>query len=556
MKSGNLKLFLLIGALVFLLALIWLSLAAITTRQALQAAKNQDWERSAFQAKNSLFLVKPIEAATFKKAASVSTWKEGLNLLLLITEGQTHIGQFKQGLVTSDQAAFDDTAISWWQELFRSYNRFYLASEKSWLVQTGLSAKQLELIEVSRNSITLAEPFITAAVDQDLNFTLLLKNNEELRAGGGFMGSAAAFSVQRGHISQPVFYDIYDLAGQTDKTLPSRPGLREFLSEGGEMSITDANWEADFSSAGAEIISLLNSTPIHKTDVLIAVNLDLIKSILQITGPVKILSLEEAVTPDNLAALARADRLEFFAGDQQKKHFLSELYSQIKVELEELSVEQLAALAHAFNLAVEEKQLMFYSPRTDFQQIFIENKMAGAIHPETDHWIYLVESNVGINKANQAVEREVELEIQAEKIMVKIEFFNYNQPLNPEQVQIIENNPDLLQAAHLGYVNYQRLLTDLSISEIDINCDGLETKLMEKDQVSIIDRTALQIGFLLTVPEQASRNCLIELTLNQPISAQQSWALIKQPGLDQVPYTINFFGEKQRFLLTSDKQLL
>lgn len=556
MKSRNLKLFLLIGGLVFLFALIWLSLAVITTRQALQAAKNQGWRRSVSQAKNSSMLVKPIEAVTLKQAASVTAWREGLNLLLLMAEGQAHIGQFRQGLITSDQAALDDTAIGWWQEFFRSYNRFYQASEKSWLVQTVLSAKQLELIEVSRNLITLAEPFITAAGDQDLNFTLLLKNNEELRAGGGFMGSAAAFSLQRGHISQPVFYDIYDLAGQTDKTLPSRPGLREFLSEGGGMSITDANWEADFSLAGADIISLLNSTPIHKTDVLIAVNLDLIKSILQITGPVKISSLEEAVTPDNLAALARADRLEFFAGDQQKKHFLSKLYSQIKVELEELSAEQLTALAHAFNLAVEEKQLMFYSPRPDFQQIFIENKMAGAIQPETDHWIYLVESNVGINKANQAVEREVEIEIQPEKIMVKIEFFNYNQPLDPEQVQMIENNPDLLQAAHLGYVNYQRLLTDLNISGIDINCSGPETELMEKNQVSIIDGTALQIGFLLTVPEQTSRNCLIELTPNQPIPAQRSWSLIKQPGLDQVPYTIDLFGEKQRFLLTSDKQLL
>ncbi len=554
MKLRNSKLLFLIPSSIILLILAWVGLAAITTSQTLQAAKNQNWQRSASLAKNSLILVKPIEAITFDQVAAVTAWQEGLSLILLTAEGQTYINQFRQGLITSDQAAFDENFYGWWRDFFHSYSRFSQAAKKSLLIEKILSKEQIKLIEAGQQLLAAAEPLINTAADQDLNFTILLKNSQELRAGGGFMGSAAVFGIQNGHISQPVFYDIYDLAGQTSKTLPPKPGFKQFLSEGSNMSITDANWAADFSVAGEDIVSLLNSSSIHKTDVLIALNLNFIESILQITGPIDISSSQETVTADNLGALARAGRLEFFAGDQQKKHFLTQLYSQLKIELEKMSTQELIDLAHMLNSAFEKKQLMFYSPRPDFQQSFIDHKIAGAVQSETDHWLYLLESNVGINKANQAVDREVKIDIQAEKISIEIMFTNSNQPLNEEQIKAIEENADLLQAAHLGYVNYQRLLTDLNIAQVNVACENKKTELIEKNQVSIYNDQALQIGFLLTVPEQAKQTCLIELTPSQPISPNQTWTVIKQPGLNQVPYTVNFFADREEFVLESDKQ--
>ncbi len=533
----------------------------IVSSKAFQSAREQNWQTASKQAQTSLSLIKPLTFVSQKKSAAINSWQAGLELILITAEGQPQLKQLQQGLASSDEPVFDDHFFTWWDKFSRTFKNFSQSSQKSRLLHRLVSDENLEKIKAASGLLAKLDPLIKTAENQDLNFTILLQNNDEIRAAGGFMGSVSLLQLQQGHLSQPAFYDIYDLAGQTDQTLPAAPGFKQFLSEGKKMSLLDTNWKADFSQAGQDILTLLNSTGIPQTDILIASNLDLIRSLLTITGPIYLTDLDQTVTAENIGSLARANRLEFFAGDHQKKNFLGELYTQLKLHFEEAELEDVTALAAVLNSAFEQKQLLFYSPKPGLQQEFIELDIAGVIAPQTDHWLYLVESNVGINKANQAVERQIDIEIQDQKIVLKLEFYNRNQPPTQQQIQAIKNNPDLLQAPHLGYVNYQRLVTDLKPKEINIECEGQETKLIEERQILVNSgqvsevEPAFQIGFLITVPEQNQQTCFIELTPAGRIEPTDSWKIYKQPGLPLTPYNITLGEQTYNFSLSTDKIL-
>ncbi len=421
----------------------------------------------------------------------------------------------------------------------------------NFLVPDQQQQKLLELVELTQ----AAHYFLDHFAAGEHQVVVLLHNNDEIRAGGGFMGSAAHFSLTNGQMSRPIFYDIYDLAGQVDELDPAPAGVEQYLSAGTQkLALTDANWQADFSRSAQDILKLLQQTDLPDTDLLIAVNLDLIRDILSVIGPVSLpdSAVNQTVTANNLSRLARQNRYDFFAGDKQKKVFLQQLYTALKLELVQLEQAQLLHLAAEISTAAQAKKFFFYSVQPSVQALLVDHNLAGVINPAADHFLYLVESNVGINKANQNIERVVELTINAETIFLKIIFENLNHPLSAEEIKIIHNNPDFLQADHLGYVNYLRLLTDVEIKKITANCNGQTKELQEKQLVPTWQGQAYQLGFLLTVPEQTAAECEIIISPAATIEPDSEWAIIKQPGLPPTRYNINHFDNLFETVLNQD----
>lgn len=544
-----------IGVVIVFAVLFFLSV--VFTWLSLQKLQNYQLKPAQQLSKLARISLTPWQYLTLRQSHALEAWSSGLSIISLLptlsqeieTSWQslsqtTYLATSEDNKFLTDQLSTKIIQASHYLEDFNSH------VNKSRLLQFFISEQQLtelnKLTQLAQSLQVIIEHFSQG----QHNVVVLLHNSDEIRATGGFVGSVVSLSLNQGMMSEPIFYDVYDLATQTVLQKPAPVGVKLFLSGGKDgLALTDANWEPDFSQSAQDILDLLDQTILPRTDLLVAVNLDLMRDILEVTGLVVLPDYphdKQTVTAENLSQLARQDRYDFFAGDKQKKLFLQDLYTVLKIKLTQLDQGQFLQLVKTFINSAQTKQYFFYSTQPYIQELFIIHDIAGVINPVTDFFLYPVESNVGINKANQKIDREVDLKISSNLITFLIKFQNNNQPLSAEEVSLIHNNPDLQQADHLGYVNYFRLLTNARFSQVTVKCNNLSTELLEKDLVPTWQGQAHQFGFLLTVPEQASTNCEISLVSSQPLSPSHSWSILKQPGLPETEYNITFFGQRSQ----------
>lgn len=488
----------------------------------------------------------------FNQLSLMQAWKE---TLLIVEEIPQIQGNLEQSLLTAQinqTSLVSPELIQSLNQVNRSVQIIHSFVNDSPLVISMIgdpTTRQLnEVADLLPGFIQMMEKI----AGEDINWVILLKNNEELRAGGGFIGSIVSLSTYQGEMSEPVFYDVYDLSNRIQPLSQPPVGVGKYLSEGKGLALTDANWEADFTQSSPIILELLDQTQLPKTDVLIAVNLSLIQDLLKIIGPLKLIDTDQEVNAQNLSYLARQNRLNFFAGDKQKKMFLSQLYQTLKLDLGDLESSEQFRLIGLLLKAIEQKQVLAYSPDSKTQNLIHNVGASGAIDYESDYFLYLVESNVGINKANQAISRSVMIEFQPETVKAVIDFDNNNLPLSTQEKEAIQSNPDLNQADHLGYVNYQRVVTNLPFEKVQIGCNGDSIEPEEISQIKVKQGFASQIGFLLTVAEQNKTSCSVIIKPSILIKPNQSVTVVRQPGLPSTEYLVQFFDQELKFTLKQD----
>ncbi|MBU1967485.1 hypothetical protein KKH50_04340, partial [Patescibacteria group bacterium] len=270
--------------------------------------------------------------------------------------------------------------------------------------------------------------------------------------------------------------------------------------------------------------------------------------ILTITGPLYISDYDQTVTDKNFADIARADRDQFFPGSQQKQHFLSTFFNQLVIKLQDLDTSQLQTLIKTITASAQHKDLQFFSHDTQLQLIFEKMQIAGQLaqSPDTNS-LMMIESNVGINKANQHLDRAVTINLEKTSAQIKVDFTNRNYP----PTNIVKNkNKD--EANHLTYINYQRLIFPTNFSIVSIDFDNQEIADWDEELITNSkNETFKQIGFLITVPEQSSKKLIVSLAHPTSTNPAKLW-IQKQAGLPPTPYNVSYQNQTQSFELTQD----
>jgi hypothetical protein len=413
-----------------------------------------------------------------------------------------------------------------------------------------------------KNRLGHAWPTITAVNEQlqtlyqqvlvgEHTYLIMFQNTEELRATGGFMGSFASLQVQDGQLQTVNVQDIYTPDGQFKGFVTPPVGVETYLSSGNGLRLPDANWWPDFPSSAAKILPFMGMGQNQAIDGVIAINLELVEHILQVTGPIYLPDYQTTVSADNFATVARADRDEFFPGSIAKVQFLSHFLNQLKLKLATLSPDQQQELISVFTSALTTKDIQLYSNLPAVQDIFKYYGLTGeVVYPPSAFYIMSVESNVGINKANRSILRSYEVQLDETSSQLKITYTN-NNPLTP-----LATDPSEVPqhaAAHLHYVNYQRLLLlpETEVEAITFNDQPLAT--WDEEIITTSNGQHLkQVGFLLEVPEQTQRTLSISIT-HPPLSTFQHLTIQKQSGLPASPVIIQTSQGSKSLLLEKDE---
>ena len=454
----------------------------------------------------------------------------------LITSAQNYAQRF----FTSDQSSAT-TLTNELNHFNQRLNNFNHQAQRSWILNKLIPTQLNQLTILSR--ITSAMRIILTGQQ---NYVLLFQNSEELRATGGFLGSYAKLELSDGQLQNFKIEDIYVPDGQFDWFIEAPAGAKEYLSGGEGLKLRDANWSPDFPTSAQQILTYLAWGKELGLDGAIAINLQVVEDVLNITGPIYLHDYDQTVTANNFANVARADRSEFFPGSVQKQHFLNTFFNQLIITLNELNKDQQWKLLQIFLDQILEKNIQFFSHQDQLQAIFNDLKITGELSSNgADAYLMLVESNVGINKANQHLDRAVNITSNDFESAIEVTFVNHNFP--PSQTKIATDT-----AGHLGYVNYQRLIIppQAEVKEIVFN----QTPITNWDEEIISNQSQenfKQIGFLITVPEKETRQLKIVLD-NFLTSETKDLMLQKQSGIKQIPYHLTWNDQELSIDLTKD----
>ncbi len=389
-------------------------------------------------------------------------------------------------------------------------------------LKTQLAEMSL-LIEKGRKIFPHLESLL--AKNGQKKYLLLFANNMELRPGGGFIGSFGILTMKNMTLDSIQIYDVYDADGQLTVHIDPPEPIRKYLQQP-HWFLRDSAFSSDFFENYSEAKFFLNQE-LGLTDFSggILLTTTAIQNILEGYGNIYLPDFNENVNKDNFYIKAQlyAEK-DFFPGSIQKKNFLGNLSKQILINLDTVSA---PILIQQLEKSLDEKQMVMVVEDPTVQKVIDSLYWAGkTITPRCTEgqpncvldYIFPVEANLGVNKANFFIRRNVTQKIKIDADGTVRNSF------------IMKIRNDSANDVFPGgtYKNYFQLFLPLGSQVSSVTKDGTLVENIDRRQTEF-----KILGFYFEIPPQKSSEIQVDYQLSQKIpQGQTSYQLVwqKQTG--------------------------
>lgn len=396
-------------------------------------------------------------------------------------------------------------------------------------------------------------PFINylLGVGQPTSYLILLGNDTEMRANGGFVGSYAKLTANYPNFDLS-FQDIYVPNGQLQGYVTPPTPVQEAFQHG-SWELANADWEPDFPTTATTIRWFMEKGNEINPDNLVLLNLTTIKKILDVVGTFTVPEYNAQITPDNLYLFLQGKaEVDFFPGSTQKKDTLTAVGSALEKSILKLPLNKKYRLAQIIYQDLVDQNILINSTNQSFQNLLLTKNFAGALTTSTADTYLLVETNLGANKANAYVTRHTNHVITFQNDQtthqITVTFNNSSPEANP--------NPPF----HYGgnYVAYLRFFIPQNAQNVklDREISNQDSKAINEYKTATINPkyNLTEIGFWQTTPAQNQSTVSLSYTL--PLSQDQySLTILKQHGLTTSPQNINIDSHTFTTDLTNDYKI-
>ena len=247
---------------------------------------------------------------------------------------------------------------------------------------------------------------------------VLFQNPAEIRPGGGFIGSYADIAIKGGQMQNIDVRDIYDPDGQFfEKIVP--PYQLQTVSE--NWGARDANWFFDFPTSAKTVTNFLELSKMYEEsgvtfDGVIAINIPVIQSLLEVTGPVYL--AEYNVTIDQNNFLTEVQR-EIEAGKDKKagqpKRILKILAPLLLEKVRLLDSGSQTAFIKKLGEHVTKKDIMFYAKDAELASFLKQSGVDGSVYDLPTNflgsYLAIVDANVAGGKTDALITQTANVNI-------------------------------------------------------------------------------------------------------------------------------------------------
>lgn len=487
---------------------------------------------------------------------SASELLEQLNNLTFTAEGIT----MQDGSSSADavkklamQGQKINESINRASELLQPINSSFLPAE----YQIAISQAQILIAELSQQTKPIQElsQLLADLVLGSKSFLVILQNNNELRATGGFIGTIAQGRIENGVISKLDIRTVYDIDGQLPDWIKPPSPLQAVNSR---LFMRDSNWFANFPDSAQRISVLYEKSGGETPDLVFAFTPELFIDFLNLTGPIQLPTYNVTITADNFVEqIQTSTSVSYSKNLNQPKQLLADLYPALMQRLGELTKQEPLMLLQMLQKQLGQKNILVYSRHPELQKQFSLYRWSGEVTASEGDYLQINSTNLSGSKTDRAILRSAQLNttIEADGRVVNELTYTVENPLpeldgltNKSWVRFyVPNESKLLGASGFSNIVLPKL-PDNQTYELSSAIDEWEKTLVNDPSKQVqIGKEAGKTIFAGWLEVAGGKSVTVSLTYELPerLNGRNSaYSLVweKQPGMQplSVQQTIKF----------------
>jgi hypothetical protein len=255
-------------------------------------------------------------------------------------------------------------------------------------------------------------------------YLILAQNEDELRPTGGFIGGAGVMVVEDGQILSLKFEDTYSIDDWRNKPYGTPPEPFQEIMGMDIFLFRDANFWPDFPTSAEKIMQLYTYGKGVPLDGVIAIDQRLVKLLIEASGPLYVPELDQTVNASNVIEEMRnewgPDTAALEDGPEwiwERKAFMGPLADAFKERLfvDILSVD-LPGFARAVLEGLNQRHIQIFIREPQAATVMEELGWDGGLQiPEAGDFLFVVDTNMGFNKVNAAVDRALTYRVRLDE---------------------------------------------------------------------------------------------------------------------------------------------
>lgn len=252
--------------------------------------------------------------------------------------------------------------------------------------------------------------------EQWQRYLLIFLNNNELRGGGGFMGSFALMDVDRGQIKgmEVPAGGTYDLRAALKSKVIS-PDPLHLINPHWEFQ--DANWWPDYPTTAKKIKWFYENAQGMSIDGVISLTSTFMEELIGIFGPIPMPDYGREITNQNFVAeTQKIVQLEYDKEENRPKQFIADLTPKLMQRVFSADKEQLQKLIVLLQKNLKEKQLLAYFSNSQLEQLITDFGWNAELKQTDGDYLAVIHTNLAGGKTDGVIEETIQhqAEIQAD----------------------------------------------------------------------------------------------------------------------------------------------
>lgn len=264
----------------------------------------------------------------------------------------------------------------------------------------------LRKITAVMDSFNKAFQVAAAMITGDKTILFGFANNNELRPGGGFLGTIGIAHTNRGKIEQLDIRTVYDYDGQL-KELITVPRPMRAVNE--RWYMRDSNWFASHALNAERMMSMIQKETGPAADVVITMTPDVVIDALKRTGPIQVPQHNVTLDDKNFIELVQtATSLNYDKFLNQPKQVLADFVPLLlqRINDQDDSIPYFMALLFDH---LQKKNIQVYAKDKTLQKQLEEFNWSGSILATKKDSLMVVSANLGGTKTDRALIKSVDL---------------------------------------------------------------------------------------------------------------------------------------------------
>ena len=353
------------------------------------------------------------------------TVKAGMNLLaageIIADTGQILINSGQKFIAGSNVKDYYNSLADFKTNLKKAIDQFNEAEEKIKNIKEGdLPAEHREsfkkvlgylptikagLIEIYDLNDTLLK---VLGANQWQRYLLVFLNNNELRGGGGFMGSFALLDIDRGEIKKLEIPGggTYAIQGQLIPKVIAPEPLHLINSR---WEFQDANWWPDYPTTAKKTEWFYQNAGGPSVDGVITITSTFMEKLLDIFGPISMPEYGRDITSANFVEeTQKIVELEYDKKENRPKQFIADLAPKLLERIFNAKGDEIEKLINVLKQELNEKQLLVYFNDQSIEEIIKQFGWDGGLRQTDGDYLSVVQSNIAGGKTDRVIKETIE----------------------------------------------------------------------------------------------------------------------------------------------------